>query len=76
MWMIEIFFMAKIDKRFTILFSDEELRLLKANAQLRGMSAAELVRISVQNEVTQKSSVDRVNALKRIYGLGKPVKKL
>lgn len=68
--------MAKIDKRFTILFSDEELKLLKSNAQLRGMSAAELIRLSVQNEVTQKSSVDRINALKRIHGLGNPIQEI
>ncbi len=76
MWMIDIFSMAKIDKRFTILFSDEELKLLKHNAQLRGMSAAELIRVSLQNEVTQKSSVDRINALKRIYRLGSPIQEL
>ena len=76
MWMIEYFSMEKIDKRFTILFSDEELKLLKSNAQLRGMSAAELIRLSVQNEVTQKSSVDRINALKRIHGLGNPIQEI
>ncbi|MCG9876700.1 MAG: CopG family transcriptional regulator [Leptospiraceae bacterium] len=63
--------MSKVDKRFTILFSDEELMLLKANANLRGMSVGELVRVSVQNEITQKSVADKLRALHKIYNLGK-----
>lgn len=63
--------MSKVDKRFTILFSDEELMLLKANANLRGMSVGELVRVSVQNEITQKSVADKLRALQKIYNLGK-----
>lgn len=63
--------MSKVDKRFTILFSDEELMLLKANANLRGMSVGELVRVSVQNEITQKSVEDKLRALQNIYNLGK-----
>ncbi|MCZ8238766.1 MAG: CopG family transcriptional regulator [Leptospiraceae bacterium] len=63
--------MSKVDKRFTILFSDEELMLLKANANLRGMSVGELVRVSVQNEITQKSVADKLRALQNIYNLGK-----
>lgn len=64
--------MSKIDKRFTILFSDEELMLLKHNANLRGMSVGELVRVSVQNEITHKSIADKLRALQKIYELGNP----
>ncbi|MCC5814879.1 MAG: ribbon-helix-helix protein, CopG family [Leptospira sp.] len=59
--------MAKIDKRFTILFSEEEILLLKEQARARGLSSGELVRKAVQNEITKKSSYDKINALHRIH---------
>lgn len=63
--------MARIDKRFTVLFTEEELQLLKLQASRRGLSSGELVRIAVQNEITQKSNWDKIQALRRIYKLGK-----
>lgn len=61
--------MPKIDKRFTVLFSEEEILLLKEQASARGLSSGELVRIAVQNEITKKSSYDKINALRRIHNL-------
>jgi hypothetical protein len=61
--------LAKIDKRFTILFSEEEILLLKEQARARGLSSGELVRKAVQNEITKKSSYDKINALHRIHQL-------
>jgi hypothetical protein len=63
--------LARIDKRFTVLFTEEELQLLKLQASRRGLSSGELVRIAVQNEITQKSNWDKIQALRRIYKLGK-----
>lgn len=62
--------LAKIDKRFTVLFSEEEVMLLKDQARTRGMSSGELVRVAVQNELTSKSSYDKITALRRIYNIG------
>lgn len=61
--------MAKVTNRFTVLFSDEELLLLKDQAQIRGLSAGELVRHAVQNEITGRSNYDKLNALRKIHSL-------
>lgn len=58
--------MAKIDKRFQILFSEEEVLLLKNEADRRGLSQGELIRIALRNEITQKSDVTRMRALRAL----------
>ncbi|PJZ45062.1 CopG family transcriptional regulator [Leptospira brenneri] len=55
--------MAKIDKRFQILLSEEEQVLLKNEASRRGISAAELIRMALKNEIIQKSELVRRKAL-------------
>ncbi|MCG6153245.1 CopG family transcriptional regulator [Leptospira bandrabouensis] len=49
--------MAKIDKRFQILLSEEEQILLKNEAKRRGVSQGELVRMALKNEIIQKSEL-------------------
>lgn len=56
--------MAKIDKRFQILFSDEEILLLKNEAEKRGISQGELLRLALRNEVTHKSDFLRIKAIR------------
>lgn len=63
--------MGKVDKRFTVLFSQEEILLLKDQARVRGISAGELVRLAVQNEIYRKSSFDRILAIGNIAELGR-----
>ncbi len=58
--------MAKIDKRFQILFSDEEILLLKNEAERRGISQAELLRLALRNEITKKSDFTRIKALRSL----------
>ncbi|TGL87283.1 CopG family transcriptional regulator [Leptospira congkakensis] len=55
--------MAKIDKRFQILLSEEEQILLKNEASRRGVSGGELIRMALKNEIIQKSELVRRNAL-------------
>ncbi|MBE7412273.1 MAG: CopG family transcriptional regulator [Leptospiraceae bacterium] len=63
--------MAKINKRFHLLLTDEELLLLKNESEKRNISAGELIRISLKNEIIQKSSYMRISALQTILGLVK-----
>ncbi|EKJ88017.1 CopG family transcriptional regulator [Leptospira meyeri] len=55
--------MAKIDKRFQILLSEEEQILLKNEASRRGISQGELIRMALKNEIIQKSELVRRKAL-------------
>ncbi|MBM9591463.1 CopG family transcriptional regulator [Leptospira sp. 201903075] len=55
--------MAKIDKRFQILLSEEEQILLKNEASRRGISGGELIRMALKNEIIQKSELLRRQAL-------------
>jgi len=61
----------RIDRRFTVLFSEEEILLLKKQAKIRGISSGELIRIAVQNEIYGKSFSDKLTALRKLYNLGK-----
>ncbi|TGK88422.1 CopG family transcriptional regulator [Leptospira bourretii] len=55
--------MAKIDKRFQILLSEDEQILLKNEASRRGISQGELIRMALKNEIVQKSELVRRKAL-------------
>lgn len=57
--------MAKISNRFQILLTDEEVRLLKSEAEKRNISQGELLRLALKNEVYKKSSLNKRNALHR-----------
>lgn len=58
--------MAKIDKRFQILLSEEEQILLKNEATRRGISQGELIRLALKNEIIQKSELLRRRAVQNL----------
>ncbi|XDD45437.1 CopG family transcriptional regulator [Leptospira sp. WS39.C2] len=58
--------MAKIDKRFQILLSEEEQILLKNEATRRGISQGELIRLALNNEIIQKSELLRRKAIQNL----------
>ncbi|MCZ8157713.1 MAG: CopG family transcriptional regulator [Leptospira sp.] len=58
--------MAKIDKRFQILFSEEEILLLKNEAEKRNISQGELLRLALRNEITHKSDFTRIRAIRAL----------
>ena len=55
--------MGKIEKRFQLLLTDEELMLLKQEAENRGISSGELIRISLKHEISNKQVYDKLDAL-------------
>ncbi|WP_016759086.1 hypothetical protein [Leptospira weilii] len=55
--------MAKVDKRFQLLMAEEELELLKKEAEKRKLSAGEMLRLSLRNEVYRSDSYERLEAL-------------
>ena len=61
--------MAKIEKRFQLLLTEEELELLKKEAESRGVSAGELVRTSLKNEILRKNVYDKLNAVEILCNL-------
>ncbi len=58
--------MKKTDKRFQLLLSEDELELLKQESLKRGISAGELLRLSLQNEVLKKTNLEKINHLKKL----------
>ncbi|MBM9579553.1 CopG family transcriptional regulator [Leptospira sp. 201903070] len=55
--------MARVDKRFQLLMTEEELELLKNEAEKRNLSAGEMLRLSLRNEVYRSDSYERLEAL-------------
>ncbi|TGM53449.1 CopG family transcriptional regulator [Leptospira adleri] len=55
--------MARVDKRFQLLMTEEELELLKNEADKRNLSAGEMLRLSLRNEVYRSDSYERLEAL-------------
>ncbi|PJZ54522.1 CopG family transcriptional regulator [Leptospira adleri] len=55
--------MAKVDKRFQLLMTEDELELLKNEADKRNLSAGEMLRLSLRNEVYRSDSYERLEAL-------------
>jgi hypothetical protein len=58
-----------INKRFHVLFTEEDLQLLKKESLKRKISSSELLRISLHNEIHKKSNYNRFIALKNIIQL-------
>ncbi|RHX87993.1 CopG family transcriptional regulator [Leptospira stimsonii] len=56
--------MARVDKRFQLLMTEEELELLKNEADKRNLSAGEMLRLSLRNEIYRSDSYERLEALK------------
>ncbi|EJO69768.1 MULTISPECIES: CopG family transcriptional regulator [Leptospira] len=61
--------MARVDKRFQLLMTEEELELLKKEAEKRNLSAGEMLRLSFRNEVYRSDSYERLEALKILSNL-------
>ncbi len=59
----------KIDKKFQMLFTEEELRILKAEAAKRNISASEFIRICIKNDLTEKTAYSRIMALNTLANL-------
>ncbi|AYV55756.1 MULTISPECIES: CopG family transcriptional regulator [Leptospira] len=61
--------MARVDKRFQLLMTEEELELLKNEAEKRNLSAGEMLRLSLRNEVYRSDSYERLEALRILSNL-------
>ncbi|PJZ40914.1 CopG family transcriptional regulator [Leptospira kmetyi] len=61
--------MARVDKRFQLLMTEEELELLKNEAEKRNLSAGEMLRLSLRNEVYRSNSYERLEALRILSNL-------
>ncbi|WP_036096483.1 CopG family transcriptional regulator [Leptospira weilii] len=61
--------MARVDKRFQLLMTEEELELLKNEAEKRNLSAGEMLRLSFRNEVYRSDSYERLEALRILANL-------
>ncbi|EQA35127.1 hypothetical protein LEP1GSC047_1177 [Leptospira inadai serovar Lyme str. 10] len=61
--------MARIERRFQMLLTDEEFDLLKQEADKRDMSASELLRTCFRNEIFSSDSYQRLEALKELANL-------
>ncbi|WP_036042207.1 CopG family transcriptional regulator [Leptospira alstonii] len=61
--------MARVDKRFQLLMTEEELELLKNEAEKRNLSAGEMLRLSFRNEVYRSDSYERLEALRVLVNL-------
>jgi hypothetical protein len=60
---------SKIEKRFQLLLSLEELNELKNESIKRNITASELLRIGLRNEISKRTSLERLNALKELCNL-------
>lgn len=59
----------KIDKKFQMLFSEDELLNLKREAEKRKISAAEFIRLCIKNDLTEKTSYSKIMALRTLTNL-------
>ncbi len=60
---------SKIEKRFQLLLSSEEVEDLKNESLKRNITASELLRIGLRNEISKRSSLERLKALKDLCSL-------
>ena len=61
--------MSRIEKRFQLLLTGEEIELLKKEAAARGISAGELLRMGFRNEIADRRVHDRIEALNTLVSL-------
>lgn len=54
----------KIDHRFQLLLTEEEMNLLKEESAKRKISASELIRKGIHSELSKKTSLDRIQAIR------------
>jgi len=60
---------SKIEKRFQLLLTLEELNELKSESLKRNITASELLRIGLRNEISKRTSLERLNALKELSNI-------
>ncbi len=58
--------MARVERRFQMLLTEEEFELLRTEAEKRDMSASEMLRTCFRNEVFRSDSYQRLEALKEL----------
>ncbi|MEI1277663.1 CopG family transcriptional regulator [Leptospira venezuelensis] len=66
--------MARVERRFQMLLTEEEFELLRTEAEKRDLSASELLRSCFRNEIFKSDSYQRLEALRelsKIYPEGK-----
>ena len=61
--------MSRIEKRFQLLLTEEEMDLLKAEATNRNISSGELLRLGLRNEIGDRKIQDKVSALDTLVAL-------
>ncbi|TGK20934.1 CopG family transcriptional regulator [Leptospira fluminis] len=58
--------MARVERRFQMLLTEEEFELLRKEAGEREMSASELLRTCFRNEIFRSDTYRRLEALKEL----------
>jgi hypothetical protein len=57
----------KIEKRFQLLLTEQELNDLKNESEKRGIPASEILRMGLRNEISKRTNLDRINAVYKIF---------
>ncbi|MEI7012891.1 MULTISPECIES: hypothetical protein [Leptospira] len=58
--------MARVERRFQMLLTEEEFELLRTEAEKRDLSASELLRSCFRNEIFKSDSYQRLEALREL----------
>ncbi|WP_167882062.1 CopG family transcriptional regulator [Leptospira semungkisensis] len=58
--------MARVERRFQMLLTEEEFELLRTEAEKRELSASELLRTCFRNEIFRSDSYQRLEALREL----------
>ena len=59
----------RIEKRFQLLLTEQELEDLKNESEVRGISASEILRIGLRNEISHKTSLERIRAFQELASI-------
>ncbi len=61
----------KIEKRFQLLLTEKEWNDLKLESEKRGIPGSEILRMGLRNEISQRTNLDRLNAVQKILEISK-----
>ncbi|HMV42682.1 MAG TPA: CopG family transcriptional regulator [Leptospiraceae bacterium] len=61
--------MKKADKKFQMLFTEDELSNLKEEAAKRKLTMSEYIRMCIKNDLTKKTSYSKIMALHTLKNL-------
>ncbi len=64
----------KIEKRFQLLLTEQEMNDLKRESEKREIPASEILRMGLRNEISKRTNLDRINAVHKIYEFTKGLK--